>query len=256
MCSSGAFITVGHSVTDPHGFPGLVDQRTGGGEAAGSRAHARNGTGPTMTESLRTFVAIELPRQLAACLGRIQDQLRGHRFNVRWVRPENIHLTLKFLGDTPAADLTALVEALAEAVRGHPPLGLFLKGFGAFPGLDRPRVVWVGIDGQIAELQALQRAVEGGLGAIGFPSGNRPFRGHLTLGRVKGRVAGERLRSVAETLQTFVSERFAVDRIVLLRSELNPTGAVYTRLSTVDLDPDGPPGALSGRSRGAGPSRA
>ena len=197
-----------------------------------------------MTETLRTFVAIALPRQLTACLGKIQDQLRVHRFNIRWIRPENIHLTLKFLGDTPAGDLSKLDEALTEAACGHPPFSLFLKGFGAFPGFDRPRVVWVGIDGQIAALQALRRAVAGSLAAIGVPPDSRPFRGHLTLGRVKGRVAAAHLRGAAETLQTLAGGHFVVDRIVLFRSELKPTGAVYTRLSTVDLDPSGPSGIV------------
>ena len=201
-----------------------------------------------MTETLRTFVAIELPRQLTVRLGHLQDQLRGHRFNIRWVRPENIHLTLKFLGDTPAAGLAALGDALAAAARGHPSFSLFLKGFGAFPGLDRPRVVWVGIDGQTAALQALQRAIEGGLASIGFPFDNRPFRGHLTLGRIRGRVETERLRNAAEALQAFTSEYFAVERINLFRSELKPTGAVYTRLRAVDLDPGGPPAKARGEA--------
>jgi 2'-5' RNA ligase len=190
-----------------------------------------------MTETLRTFVAIELSRQLAVRLGRLQDQLRGHRIDIRWVRPENIHLTLKFLGATPAADLAVLNQALAGAVRGHAPFNLFLKGIGAFPGFDRPRVVWVGLDGQTAALQALQRAVADALMAIGFPSETRPFQGHLTLGRAKGRVDQARLRHAAETLQSFESGPFRVDRIVLFRSDLKPGGAVYTRLRSVDLGP-------------------
>jgi 2'-5' RNA ligase len=155
--------------------------------------------------------------------------------NVRWVTTGNIHLTLKFLGEVDEHAIDGIAAVLTEAVHGFAPLRLAAAGVGVFPSVKRARVIWVGISGQLPELAALQRSIEDRLAGIGYPHEKRPFSGHLTLGRVKGRIAASRLTSAMVALRDFASETFEVDRVVLFKSDLRATGAVYTELRQVTL---------------------
>jgi len=179
---------------------------------------------------IRTFIAIELPEEIIYTISKVQEKIRSHGFKIRWVRPENIHLTLKFLGDIKEADTEKVARAVSESVTGYHPILLAVKGIGVFPGIKRPRVLWLGISKQLDLLTALQRTLDEKLEAIGFPKEKRPFRGHLTIGRIKDKIDPKRLHGVLKEFTQFESEHFFAHRIILYKSELKPKGAVYTKL--------------------------
>lgn len=188
-----------------------------------------------MADTLRTFIAFKLPEKIVVAIGNVQERLKPYGFGVRWVKPENIHLTLKFLGNTQKSDTETIGEAIYESAKSFVPISLTAKGIGAFPGIQRPRVIWVGISGQLTTLQELQTALDEKLEFMGFPREKRPFKGHLTLGRVKGRIEPKRFHAALRDAGAFEPESFVVDTLVLYQSELKPTGAVYTSLYGITL---------------------
>jgi 2'-5' RNA ligase len=195
--------------------------------------------------SLRAFISLELPQTARQALEGVQRELAPAGRNVKWVRPEGIHLTLKFLGNIEEAQVEPLYQAMSQASSGCGPLRLRMKGVGAFPGLSRPRVVWVGLTGDTERLIALAQDLERRLTPLGFAPEGRPFTPHLTLGRVKEFGAGGKGRGPAGAksplseavlkLSGLELEGFEVGELVLFRSELKPGGAVYTRLRSVRL---------------------
>lgn len=184
-------------------------------------------------------MAVDLPEEVRQALARLQGGLRSHDLSdLRWVRPQGIHLTLKFLGETPAGRVTAITKALADATRGQRPFRLALGALGTFGGRRRPRVLWLDITGDIERVRELQAAVEEALVDVGFPAEERDFSPHLTLARVSqpGRPGtGER---IAQALESVTSPRaeFDVREVVLMRSTLQPGGAVYERLAEFPLE--------------------
>jgi 2'-5' RNA ligase len=186
-------------------------------------------------EPIRAFIAIELPSQVKAALSELQDNLKTSKSaSVKWVDPEGIHLTLKFLGNVDEAEISALNRALSEAVRGVAPFYLELGEPGAFPSSQAPRVVWVGVAGEIEPLRTLHNNIDHVLTPLGFPPEKRAFSPHLTLGRVREEaLAGEKRRlgeSVA-ALKTGEKLSFKVESINLMRSRLTREGAVYSCLA-------------------------
>jgi len=188
-----------------------------------------------MSKSVRTFIAVKLPETVLAAIGGVQERMAACGLNVRWVATGNIHLTLKFLGEVDEDEVDGIAAVLTEAVHGFAPLRLAAAGVGVFPSVKRARVIWVGLAGQLPELAALQRSIEDRLATIGYPREKRPFSGHLTLGRVKGLIAASRLTTAMGAFIDFASETFEVDRVVLFKSDLRPTGADYTELRRVTL---------------------
>src|SRR5690606_30724510 len=157
---------------------------------------------------------------------------------VRWVRPEGIHVTLKFLGDVPRGSIADIQAALDEAVRGHSPFGLTAFGLGAFPNTRRPRVVWVGVEGAVRRLKALRRSVEETISPLGYPAEDRPFEPHLTLGRVERRASRGELDLIGDLVERSEIGELAswqVEAVSLMRSELKPGGAVYTEVYRAPL---------------------
>ncbi len=152
------------------------------------------------------------------------------RLNVRWVRPENIHLTLTFLGDIKPAEIGAINEAVADAAGGFAPFGLTLRGLGLFPGATRPRVMWVGVGGDTRCLFDLQADLTDRLAEIGFPKEKRPYKAHLTLGRIRQSQPSGRFHQVLQQYTDWGDQKFTAERIVLYRSDLKPSGAVYSPL--------------------------
>ena len=110
-----------------------------------------------MSNTIRTFIAIELPEKIIYTIGKVQEEIKFYGLKVRWVRPENIHLTLKFLGDIQEADKEKVARAVSESVTGYPPISIAVKGIGVFPGIKRPRVIWLGISRQLDLLILLQK---------------------------------------------------------------------------------------------------
>ena len=185
-----------------------------------------------MPQTIRTFIALELPASIIELLDNVQQEIKSLALRARWVRTENIHLTLRFLGDIDPGHVDRIDEAIHKAAEGFAPFTLALKGVGFFPGIKRPRVIWAGLGGQIRLLIQLQRKLADSLAAIGFPNEKRPFKGHLTLGRIREAVNPDTIRQVIEIYSDLGSEEFTVGRVALFQSDLKPTGAVYTRLRT------------------------
>lgn len=186
---------------------------------------------------MRTFIAIELPHHIADALGKLQEILRFPKLNIRWVRPESIHLTLKFLGDITPEAVGPISRTLSESARNYSPLSLSAKGSGAFPGIKNPRVIWVGLTGEVPRLKLLQQTLEENLAALGIEKEKRSFKGHLTLGRIKGPVDPIKLNAALNKAMDFRTEPFLADRIILFRSDLRPTGPVYTKIASAALAP-------------------
>lgn len=183
-----------------------------------------------MSNTIRTFIAIELPEKIIYTISKVQEEIKSYGLKIRWVRPENIHLTLKFLGDIKTADTEKVARAVSESATGYPALSLAVKGIGVFPGIKKPRVLWLGISKQLDLLTALQKTLDEKLEAMGFPKEKRPFRGHLTLGRIKSIIDPKTLHDVLKEFIQFESEPFFADKIILYKSDLKPKGAVYTKL--------------------------
>ncbi len=188
-----------------------------------------------MRDTIRTFIATPLPEQVVSFIRELQREIKSYGLNVKWVRPENIHITLKFLGEIDKADVGRIGEAMAGAVKGSHPVSLAGKGIGVFPGIKRPRVIWLGLRGETFPLIELQKRVDAALEDIGFPKEGRPFKAHLTLSRVKGKVDSKKLLDIMKKFGDAESESFVADQIILFKSDLRPTSAVYTRLVTADL---------------------
>lgn len=192
-----------------------------------------------MTEQVRAFVAIELPPQVRDVLaGLVQELSRARLRGVRLVRPEGVHLTLKFLGDVQVAQVEAIACALARVARAHEPFLLELAGAGVFPERSAPRVLWVGIEGDMEPLRALQRDVEAALETLGFAREERGFKPHLTIGRIKEGASPADRREAERALAsawTSPGVRMEVGSVSLMKSILRPDGAIYERLASVSL---------------------
>ncbi len=188
-----------------------------------------------MSETIRSFIAFELPENIISSIGKLQKQIKCHGLDARWVRPENIHLTLKFLGDITKTDMESAGGTIIETAKGYAPIFLSAKGIGIFPNIKRPRVIWAGIAGQISTLVGLQRELDENLESIGFAKEKRLFKGHLTLGRIKKKIPLKRLSDAIKKFEEFESEIFTADQIILFKSVLKPSGHVYTKLLIANL---------------------
>ena len=188
-----------------------------------------------MPETIRTFIAFALPDHIKSALGRVQEGLKARGVKVRWVRLPGIHLTLKFLGDIEVDLVDPVAAKMTDAARGIGPLLLGAKGIGVFPNIRRPRVIWAGLDGDLGQLGDLQRNIDAALSEIGFAREKRSFKGHLTLGRFKGRMDSRQVARALEEFSGFETQTFTAQHLVLFKSQLEPTGAVYSQLKKVPL---------------------
>ena len=188
---------------------------------------------------LRSFIAIELPAGIQAAIAGSTAGLQKAlpKPLVRWIAPKNLHLTLKFLGDVSPANLERLAEALGlESIR-HEKFSLSVGGLGAFPTSRRPRVVWIGLEAPTT-LTGIQRAVEAVSSRMGYPTEDRPFSPHLTIGRVGQDVSAADLKRVSSAIEgTTVGPlgTVSVDAIHIFKSDLQPGGSVYTHLYAMPL---------------------
>jgi 2'-5' RNA ligase len=187
---------------------------------------------------LRAFVAVETPGPVRSALQEIQSGLKQINIRARWVRPENIHLTLKFLGSIPAGHVPSIGHALTEAARAHAPLSLTAVGMGVFPGLRRPRVLWVGLSDRTNALSRLQQDIDARLAALGFPREAKRFRGHVTIGRFGDSGPPGPVADALKQYGARVAGAFEVREVVLFRSDLRPEGPVHTPLVRAPLGPD------------------
>ena len=200
--------------------------------------------------NLRTFIAVEIPAATRFYVSRRQEHMRAYlerqslAWCFRWTDADSLHLTLRFLGETTIAQRTQLARDLPSAARAWQPVDLYVGGIGCFPSFRRPNVVWIGIEGMVAELHTIQAEVERLVQATGFAAETRSFSPHLTVGRARRGISSRDLQQTGQALQRYVSEGvqtdaggnttwFTVDHIVHMRSDLRPSGSIYTPLTDV-----------------------
>jgi len=184
---------------------------------------------------MRAFVAFELPGRIIDRTNELQRALMDQGLKMRWVKPQNLHLTLRFLGDIPEADVPRIGLAIKAAVEDESALELTIQGMGVFPGIKRPRVLWVGLGGQIERLRQLHRRLEDQLAQVGYTRDKRGFKAHLTIARAKSPVAPDLLLRAINDAGEFTPLSFSARKMVLFKSDLRPQGAVYTRLAEAQL---------------------
>jgi RNA 2',3'-cyclic 3'-phosphodiesterase len=192
-----------------------------------------------MIEQIRSFIAIELPEEVRSGLKKTQGLLKSDNPQIaRWVDPASIHLTLKFLGNIPADKVAPISQLMKKAAGEVKPFRLEVKGLGAFPTLSRPQVIWVGLTGEIEQLQKLQNCLESQISPLGFPTENRAFTPHLTLARLRDTAAAIERQKLGEKISSIdlgLCFSISVNSISLMRSQLTPAGAIYTRLFETGL---------------------
>ena len=184
---------------------------------------------------MRAFIAIELPPEVKNDLADVQQRLKQAGLKARWVKPGNIHLTLKFLGDIDPGNLENISAAMKVATEKHAPFELKVSGTGVFPNLKKARVLWAGLSAGVTELINLQKDLDKALVDCGFECGKRAFKGHLTLARFRGRVNPAKLEEALKECDGGVPAKWMVDDLVLFKSDLMPTGAIYSQLATQRL---------------------
>jgi RNA 2',3'-cyclic 3'-phosphodiesterase len=190
----------------------------------------------------RLFIAIELNDEVKGELGRLEERIKQACgfCPARWVAPDKIHLTLNFLGDVATSKIDAIKSAVSQAAGEYSAFQLSLSSPGAFPNLDRPHVVWVGLEGDVAKLLALQKRFEQFLSSLGFPPEARPFSPHLTLARVRDEASPADRKKLGEAIVKSRCERdcaVSVSSVSLIQSKLTPDGPVYTVLFNKQLGP-------------------
>jgi len=185
----------------------------------------------TEFESLRAFLAIEPPETVRQAMASLQSRLKYSLSGaISWVRPEGIHLTLKFFGNIAQTDIVRISAAVGPVAARFAPLNLEVRRLGLFPDSRRPRVLWLGLEGDLSALKALQKDCDGELTHYGFSREDREFRAHLTLARIKSTKGLSGLDRLLTKGETYEAGRFQASGMTLFRSQLTPQGAIYSEL--------------------------
>lgn len=188
---------------------------------------------------MRTFIAVELPQKIIGALASIQNQLKNTQADVKWVEPQNIHLTLKFLGEIDDQKIIRVTQILEETAKNNQPFSICLSKLGAFPKIDFPRVIWVGIDKGNNETKDIAIVLEEKLQILGVPKEKRQFSSHITIGRVRSGLQREKLVKELDILQGkgLLQENleFLATKITLFKSTLTPKGPLYEILKEASL---------------------
>ena len=179
---------------------------------------------------MRAFIAIELPSEIKNNLADLQQRLKQEGLKASWVKPGNIHLTLKFLGDIDPGNVENISAAMKVAAEKSAPFELKVSGTGVFPNLRKARVLWAGLSQGVAQLIDLQKDLDKALEECGFERQKRSFKGHLTLARFRDPVNPAKLEKSLRECNGNHLGQLVVSDIVLFKSDLKPTGAVYTKL--------------------------
>jgi 2'-5' RNA ligase len=187
-------------------------------------------------QSLRTFIALDMPPEIKTALEQYLQPLKSLRGRVSWVKRENLHLTLKFLGDTPANRVNEIAAALQEVAATATSFTAEIFDCGVFPNEKAPRILWVGINDESGTLLRLAKAIDERLHRFGFSKEKRAFTPHLTIGRVKDPRIPEIVRALKE--KPFATMPAQFNEIIYMQSELNPAGSIYTPLRKLKLGSD------------------
>lgn len=186
---------------------------------------------------IRTFLAIDIPKEITDSMEKIQYRLRNSLKEgmIRWTKPNSVHLTIKFFGSISDRDIEHITGLLKDSVKGFKPFELTAEKVGVFPNARQPRVLWLGITGGDNSFMTLQKQIDDDLHGIGFPREERPFRPHLTLGRTKAHRGIEGLSGVLEEFKDYRAGTFPAAGLTLYRSDLRPEGPIYTKLGYFPL---------------------
>ncbi|MCP4189552.1 MAG: RNA 2',3'-cyclic phosphodiesterase [Planctomycetaceae bacterium] len=184
---------------------------------------------------IRTFVAIDVSERVRRAAAATISELEPMTESIRWVSASNVHITMKFLGDVEETDIYQVCRLTADAVRDLPAMQVNCRGVGAFPSIDRPRTIWLGVDDPTDQLVQVHQRVEQGLASLGFPREQRRFQPHVTLGRA--RYGRRDMEELVERLATFEVEAGPVDidQLVIYASERGANGPNYTVLGRAPL---------------------
>ena len=187
-------------------------------------------------KNIRAFLAIDPPENILQAMSSLQEKLKREiSGRISWTKPQGQHLTLKFFGDISTEDVKNICSAVQNRITSEPSLNLKIEKLGVFPGARRPLVIWCGVTGDVENLSVLQRKLDSDFAGIGFPGENRPFRAHLTLGRIKD---PSDLTGISEALtkySAFAAGEFNCTELILFQSKLSPQGATYTKLAEFAL---------------------
>lgn len=187
---------------------------------------------------MRAFIAVELPKEVRAFLSALQSGLKSANADVKWVEPDNIHLTLRFLGEIDQRQAEVISGVLENIASARNSFKLRLSGLGAFPEISSPRVIWVGTEQAGQELKDIARNLEEELGKTGFPREEREFSPHITLGRLR---SGKNRQALVKALESLLQQNqsacpeFTVDKITLFKSTLTAKGPVYETVKHLNL---------------------
>lgn len=191
-------------------------------------------------EQIRSFIAIELPAELKLELVQLEAQLKsGKQPGVKWVDPDGIHLTMKFLGNIAVDRVEGITRAMEEAVCGISPFQLKVKELGVFPNFKRVQVAWVGLTGEVDKLAQLQKRIESNLTPLGFAPESRPFAPHLTLARLRAQTSPDEKQRFGQLIANTTFEAahtIEVDAISLMKSQLTREGAIYSQINSIRLE--------------------
>jgi RNA 2',3'-cyclic 3'-phosphodiesterase len=179
---------------------------------------------------MRCFIAIEIPSEIKSAFIDLQNDLRNAGADVAWTNPDNVHLTLKFLGEIDKKLIGEVEKVCLETIADMPPFKLSINGTGVFPNARHPRVLWVGLSGDVERLERLQEQLDERLAGIGFDNEEKDFQPHLTVGRIR---SNKNLRELLARSDgyTLPALSFVVQEIVLMKSDLLPSGACHTELA-------------------------
>jgi len=190
-------------------------------------------------EKIRSFIAVELPRELKLALSQLQEKFKSaSSMPVKWVDPGNIHLTLKFLGDISPEITGRITSALEDAARGTKPFDIEVSGLGVFPNIKRVQIIWVGLAGELAKLGQFQKHIEEMLAPLGFPPEAGPFTPHLTLARVRDYARPDDRLALGELIAGMKFEQkyiINVNAVFLMKSQLTREGPIYSKISVIAL---------------------
>lgn len=185
--------------------------------------------------TVRSFIAINIPAKIRNKLEKIQDDLKKSNTALQLVRPENIHITLKFLGNVPVESINDIQDAINESVSGFRIFSVSFEKIGVFPNPQYPRVIWVGIEKGAEELSLLNTKIENSISMFSLHQENRKFQPHLTIARVRSGKNRKRLVNTLEELKNIRAGEMLAKKICLMESILKPQGAQYNTLKTFFL---------------------
>ncbi len=183
---------------------------------------------------MRSFIAIELPEKIKSALSELQQELKKCGTDIRWIKPENIHLTLKFLGNIDEKDIDTIVKIIEGTCSRYSVFELHISGVGVFPNVKSSRVLWVGVKGNEV-FTGLQQEIESGMASLGFQRENRKFIPHLTLGRFKSSQGKGALLDKIQLHENTIFGLIDVKSVSLIRSDLSQAGARYSRIVEILL---------------------